>query len=189
MTTVKPRAKGLTGFMTAIGACAIAWSDEGVVGVQLPEADEAQTLARLGRRFPTAAPHRPSPAVLEAIDRITALLRGEPDDLVTIKLDFGPAANLDRRVWEIARGIAPGRTRAYGEIAAELGDPALAREVGGALGRNPAPIIVPCHRVLAAGGKIGGFSAHGGVTTKRRMLAIESALADGDPDLFRPLRL
>jgi methylated-DNA-[protein]-cysteine S-methyltransferase len=93
---------------------------------------------------------------------------------------------LRRRIWEIARTIAPGETRSYGDIAAELGDPLLAREVGQAMGANPAPIIVPCHRVLAAGGKIGGFSAHGGIATKRRLLAIESALASGEPDLFRP---
>jgi methylated-DNA-[protein]-cysteine S-methyltransferase len=181
-------ARGLAVFATAIGPCGIAWSEVGVVGVQLPEDDSARTLARLARRFPGDAARAPPPWVQEAIARIGALLRGEADDLASISLDFAGAPALHRRVWEIARRIPPGRTRAYGEIAAELGDPALAREVGRALGANPAPIIVPCHRVLAAGGKIGGFSAHGGVATKRRMLAIESALADGPPDLFRAAR-
>jgi methylated-DNA-[protein]-cysteine S-methyltransferase len=90
----------------------------------------------------------------------------------------------DRRVYEVARGIAPGATLSYGEIAARLGERGLARDVGQALGRNPFPIIVPCHRVLAAGGKAGGFSANGGVTTKLRLLTIERARTSDAPTLF-----
>lgn len=177
--------KGIAFFETAIGEVGIAWSDEGVVGVELPRDDEVQTRSRLAARFPTAAPMSPPGPIEEAIRRITALLEGEADDLAAITIDVDSAPPLHRRIWEVARGIPPGATRAYGEIAAELGDRALAREVGQAMGRNPCPIIVPCHRVLAAGGSIGGFSAYGGVTTKRRLLAIESALARGEPDLFR----
>ncbi len=171
-----------------IGDVGIAWSEMGVVGVQLPEDNEALTCSRLSARFPAAAPTPPPAPVVEAISRIRALLTGEADDLTTVTLDLGSATTLHRRVWEIARRIPPGSTRAYGEIAVELGDRLLAREVGQALGRNPCPIIVPCHRVLAAGGAIGGFSAYGGIATKRRLLAIESALAGGEPDLFRPAR-
>ncbi|HEY5072896.1 MAG TPA: methylated-DNA--[protein]-cysteine S-methyltransferase [Caulobacteraceae bacterium] len=181
-------AQGFTVFATPIGACGIAWSEHGVIGVQLPEGGEEQSRVRLARRFPNARPGPPPASVGEAIARIIALLGGEPDDLAGVPLDFGAASALHRRVWELARAIPPGKTRAYGEIAADLGDPALAREVGQALGRNPFPIIVPCHRVLAAGGGIGGFSAHGGIDTKRRLLAIESDFADGEPDLFRPAR-
>jgi len=177
--------RGIAFFETAIGEVGIAWSDEGVVGVELPRDDEIQTRSRLAARFPTAAPMSSPRPIEEAIRRITALLEGEADDLATIAIDVGSAPPLHRRIWEIARGIPPGATRAYGEIAAELGDKGLSREVGQAMGRNPCPIIVPCHRVLAAGGAIGGFSAYGGVTTKRRLLAIESALAQGEPDLFR----
>ena len=88
-----------------------------------------------------------------------------------------------RRVYEVTRTIAPGVTRSYGEIAARLGAPRSARAVGQALGRNPFAILVPCHRVLAAGGKPGGFSANGGVATKLRLLAIETAQNNGAPAL------
>jgi methylated-DNA-[protein]-cysteine S-methyltransferase len=176
----------MTVFETAVGDCGLAWSEAGVVGVQLPEGDADRTLARLERRFPGARSAPPPADIGSAIEAIIALLRGGASDLTGIALDFGAAPPLRRRIWEIARTIAPGETRSYGDIAAELGDPLLAREVGQAMGANPAPIIVPCHRVLAAGGKIGGFSAHGGIATKRRLLAIESALASGEPDLFRP---
>ena len=91
--------------------------------------------------------------------------------------------DFDRRVYEIARGIPPGRVLTYGEIASRLGTD-NARAIGQALGRNPFAIIVPCHRVVAAGGKLGGFSAHGGATTKRRLLAIEDARRDESPTLF-----
>src|SRR5262250_2974216 len=93
----------------------------------------------------------------------------------------------DRRVYEMARTIAPGETLSYGDVATRLGDPAAAREVGQALGRNPFPVIVPCHRVVAAAGKLGGFSAPGGTATKRRLLAIEAARAPSLP-LFRSRR-
>src|SRR6185369_12156432 len=101
--------------------------------------------------------------VERAILGITALLRGEAIDLAFVTLDLSRVPPFERRVYEVARTIAPGKTRTYGEIARELGDdPAAARAVGQALGRNPFPIVVPCHRVLAAAGGLGGFSAHGG---------------------------
>jgi methylated-DNA-[protein]-cysteine S-methyltransferase len=165
---------GVALFDTAIGSCGIAWGGRGVVGVQLPEADEPATRARLLRRLPEAGAAAPPPDVQRAIDGIVALLRGEPSDLSAILLDLDRIAPFDRRVYEVARTIRPGETLAYGEIAARLGDRGAAREVGRALARNPFPLIVPCHRVLAAGGAIGGFSANGGIGTKRRLLAIES---------------
>jgi len=109
---------------------------------------------------------------------MTALLRGERVSLDDVALDMEGVQPFHRRVFELARTIPAGRTSTYGELATRLGDPGSARAVGEALGRNPFPIVVPCHRVLAATGKLGGFSAHGGATTKRRMLIIEGALLE-----------
>jgi methylated-DNA-[protein]-cysteine S-methyltransferase len=167
-------AYGFTLFDTAIGRCGAAWSDRGLVGVQLPEAGEAETRARMLQRFPAAAETAAPRKVQLAIDNIVALLCGEPSDLSAIALDMEGLAPFHRRVYEVARTIPPGKTLPYGEVAARAGAPGAARAVGQALGHNPFPIIVPCHRVVSAGGKIGGFSAHGGTATKRRMLAIEA---------------
>jgi methylated-DNA-[protein]-cysteine S-methyltransferase len=164
----------VTDFDTAIGRCGIAWSDRGVVGVQLPEASESATRARLQLRFPAAMNAMPPPAIQAAIDGIVALLAGEdPGDLSRIELDLSAVPALHGAVYVVARTIPPGETLTYGEIAARLDDPGAARAVGQALGANPIPIIVPCHRVLAAGGRAGGFSAPGGVTTKLKLLEIE----------------
>jgi len=173
---------GFTLFDTAIGRCGIAWSGRGVLAVQLPEADERHTRARLVRRFPQAR-EAPPPAVARALEGIAALLRGERVDLSAVALDLDGVPPFHRRVYEVARTIAPGATLSYGEVAARLGAPRSARAVGQALGRNPLPILVPCHRVLAAGGKPGGFSANGGVATKLRLLAIEAAQNNGAPAL------
>ena len=175
---------GFTLFDTAIGRCGIAWGERGVAGVQLPEAREIATRARMLERFPQAAEGAPPPAVQQAVEGIVALLRGEPRDLAGIPLDMNGVPAFHQRVYEIARSIAPGSTLTYGEIAARLGTPGSARAVGQALGRNPFAIVVPCHRVLAAGGKVGGFSANGGIATKLRMLAIEDARTNGQLALF-----
>lgn len=171
-------------FDTAIGICGIAWSGRGVVGVQLPEGSEAATRARMRRRFPGADEAAPPGDVARAIDGIQALLRGEAVDLGGVGLDLEQVPALARSVYEVARTIPPGATLTYGEIAARLELPGAARDVGQALGQNPFPLVVPCHRVVAAGGKLGGFSARGGATTKRRLLAIEGAVPSGTPDLF-----
>jgi methylated-DNA-[protein]-cysteine S-methyltransferase len=178
------KALGFAVFGTELGPCGIAWSADGIVGVQLPESAEAKTRARLARRFPDAAEGEPPRAVQEAIGRIVALFGGEASDLSTVPLDMKDVPEFHRRVYEVARTIPSGRTLTYGDIARRLGDPAMARDVGQALGKNPYPIVVPCHRVLAAGGKLGGFSANGGIRTKRRMLEIENARAGDGPDLF-----
>jgi len=175
-------------FDTAIGRCAIAWGAQGVVALQLPEANDGATRARLRRRHPgleeaAAAP----PEILQAIAAIVALLEGEKNDLADIALDMTAVPDFNRQVYEVARRIPPGRTRSYGEIATELGDRLLARDVGQALGQNPFAIIVPCHRVMGANGKVGGFSANGGVETKLRMLTIEGAQLGSAPTLFDSL--
>jgi len=176
--------QGFILFDTAIGRCGIVWGGRGVVGAQHPQPSQQATRARLARRYPRAREAPPPPEVERAINGIVALLRGEARDLSAVALDMDGVPAFHRRVYEIARTIPPGATLAYGEIAARLGAPGEAREVGQALGRNPFAIVVPCHRVLAAGGKIGGFSATGGIATKRRMLAIESIHAKGEPTLF-----
>jgi len=179
---------GFVLFETAIGHCGIVWSERGVAGVQLPERSEDATRNRIRRRFTTAREAVPSDVVQRAIDDIAALLSGEPRDLTHVAIDTDGVADFNRRVYAIARTIPPGATLSYGEIAERLGDRNLARDVGQALGQNPFPVIVPCHRVLAAGGKSGGFSAPGGVATKLRLLTIEGA-QPGGPTLFDGLPL
>jgi methylated-DNA-[protein]-cysteine S-methyltransferase len=132
---------------------------------------------------------QPPPDVQGAIDDIVALLRGEPRDLSAVALDMAGVPPFDRRVYAVARTIAPGATLTYGDIAARLDAPDQARAVGEALGQNPFAIIVPCHRVLAASGKAGGFSAPGGIATKLRLLSIEGARTSDQPTLFDSLPL
>ena len=175
-------------FDTAIGRCAIAWNARGIAGVRFPERDEQATRTRLLRRHPAAREASPPRDVQSVIDDIVALLAGSPRDFRHARLDMAGLSDLQRRVYEIARKIPAGATLTYGEIAERLGDRLLARDVGEALGHNPFPIIVPCHRVLAAGSKIGGFSAPGGIRTKLRLLEIEGA-QPGGPTLFADLPL
>jgi methylated-DNA-[protein]-cysteine S-methyltransferase len=177
-------AQGFALFDTNIGRCGIAWSARGIAGVQLPQASEAKTRARLMRRYPHAREAPPPADVCRAIDAITSLLCGEPSDLSAVVLDMDGIPEFDRGIYDAARGIAAGATLSYGELAARVGERGLAREVGQALGRNPFPIIVPCHRVLATGGRAGGFSANGGVATKLRLLTIERARTSDAPTLF-----
>jgi methylated-DNA-[protein]-cysteine S-methyltransferase len=169
---------GFTLFDTPIGRCGIAWGPRGIVALQLPEATPAATRGRLLRGCPEAVEAAAPETVRDAIAAIGALLRGEPCDLGSIDLDMDQVPEFHRRVYVVARAIPPGRTLTYGEVASRLGDAGAARAVGQALGRNPFAIIVPCHRVVAAGGRLGGFSANGGAETKRRILAIEGADRD-----------
>jgi methylated-DNA-[protein]-cysteine S-methyltransferase len=162
----------------------VAWGERGIVALQLPEADDAATRRRILRRWPDAREAPPPPDAQCTIDAIVALLQGAKPDLSAIALDMEGVPPFHRQVYEIARIIPPGATLTYGEIAARLGAPEAARDVGQALGRNPFAIIVPCHRVVAAGGKSGGFSANGGVATKLRLLTIEGAKTSGEPTLF-----
>jgi methylated-DNA-[protein]-cysteine S-methyltransferase len=176
-----------TMFATPIGGCGIVWSDRGVVGVQLPERFERATRARVLRRFPSARESLPPAQVQAVIAGIVALLEGKPQTFDHVMLDLDGVAEFNCRVYQIARGIAPGATLSYGAVAERLGDRALARDAAQALSENPVPIIVPCHRVVAADGKIGGFSAPGGVRTKLRLLSIEGAQTTDEPMLFERL--
>ena len=177
-------ASGFTLFDTAIGRCGLAWSERGIVALQLPEADDGKTRARLLRRRPELAEAAPPVEVERAIEAIQALLRGEPIDLSAVALDLDDLPEFNRKVYETARMIPAGETLTYGEIAKRLGDLQLSRAVGHALGQNPVAIIVPCHRVLGADRKPGGFSAGGGVRTKLKILSIERAHIGGTRDLF-----
>ena len=167
--------RGFAMFDTAIGQCAIAWSDAGVTGFQLPERDAAATHRRMAARFPDATDAVPPPSMQRGIDAIVALMRGERVDLAFIPVDMDGVPEFHQRVYDVARTIRPGATMTYGEIADRVGDAGAARAVGQALGRNPFAVIVPCHRVTAARGKTGGFSASGGRLTKLTLLALEGA--------------
>ncbi len=175
-------------FETAIGVCGIVWTARGIAGVQIHDGSERATRARLVRRFAGAQEATPPEKVQRAIDGVVQLLRGEKRDLSDVTLDVDRLPEFNRKVYDVARTIPAGETMTYGEIAARLGDILLARDVGQALGQNPIPLIVPCHRVLAAGGKSGGFSAPGGVVSKLRLLTIEGAQPNG-PTLFDRLPL
>ena len=171
-------------FNTPIGICGIEWGPRGINGVQLPMGTEDKTRARIRQRRADSIETAPTDEVKTAIGRIVELLAGKPDDLTDIPLDLDDVPAFNRGVYDIARSIPPGKTMTYGDIAKKLGGVELSRDVGQALGRNPCPIVVPCHRVLAAGGKPGGFSANGGVVTKLKMLAIEGAVVNHTPNLF-----
>lgn len=172
------KAEGYALFDTAIGRCAIVWGAGGVLCVQLPEATVRDTRSRIVSRYASAREQSPPARVQRAIDGIVAVLGGELRRLDDIELDMTNVPPFHRRVYEATRKIGPGMTLSYGQIAARLGVPGAARAVGQALGKNPFAIVVPCHRVLAASGKLCGFSANGGVATKYRLLTIEGAKAN-----------
>ena len=171
-------------FATPVGVCGVAWSARGLTAVQLPEAGTAATRARLRARCPQAVETEPPEDVQRAIDDIGELLRTGSTDLRSVALDYSQVGDFERRAYEVARGVLPGATSTYGEIAAALGDAHAARAVGQAMGHNPYPVVVPCHRVLAADGSLGGFSAGGGVETKLQLLRIEGAEAARQGSLF-----
>jgi methylated-DNA-[protein]-cysteine S-methyltransferase len=164
-------------FETALGRCAVRWTDSGIAGVLLPH--------RTGRPGPRIEDGSEVPsAVREAVDGMTAVLAGQPRDLRDIVLDESGVDPFRREVYGATREIPAGTTRSYGEVARAIGHPDAARDVGAALARNPFPIIVPCHRVVAANGALTGFSAPGGLETKRRMLELEGAPGYGQQLLF-----
>ena len=176
--------QGFTLFDTVIGRCGLVWGARGLIGVQLPETTPGAAWARLRKRFPDAVEGEPPPEIEAVIDRIRDLLAGGRDDLADIVLDVEGQSAFNLRVYAIARAITPGDTSTYGEVARAMGEPGAARAVGKALGENPWPIVVPCHRVLASSGGMGGFSAPGGSQTKARLLTIEKARTSAAPTLF-----
>ncbi len=177
-------ASGILVFDTPIGPCGLAWSERGLLGVRLPDQDAQTTRAHLLRRFPEATGSEPPPEVLDARDRILSLLSGGAADLSPIRLDTGRLGAFEARLYEELRAVPAGQVVSYGQLAARLGDPGAAQAVGQAMGKNPWPIVVPCHRVVGSNGKLGGFSAPGGVRTKLRILEIEGALKPESLPLF-----
>ncbi len=173
-------------FDTNLGRCALIWRGGLVVGASLPEASDRALRASVARRFPGAVELIPPAPIAEVIAMLVRLLAGEKVDLRSIACapDVGP---FEAQVLEHARAIPHGETRTYGEIAAQIGTPGAARAVGRALGANPIPILIPCHRVVAAAGRSGGFSAPGGASTKMRILEIEGAGRGSAPMLFEHL--
>ena len=161
-----------TRFDTPLGTCTIAWGPGGVLGIHLPDDAILPDHAIDSAGVDTEPPDH----IVAVIGEIGALLRGERPDLAAVQLDMTGITPFHRRVYEAARTIPAGETVTYGELAAECGSPGGARAVGQALGRNPFAIVVPCHRVTAAGGKVGGFSAAGGVATKLRLLDLEGTV-------------
>jgi methylated-DNA-[protein]-cysteine S-methyltransferase len=171
--------QGYALFDTPIGRCGIAWGGRGIRALQLPEARDTETRGRLLERCPDALAATPPLEVRRALDAIIALLSGESSDLAAIALDMDGVPPFHRRVYDIVRSIPPGATLSYGDVASRLDAQGAARAVGQAMRRNPFAILVPCHRVFASGGKIGGYSANGGIATKLRLLALEAAPVNG----------
>ena len=175
---------GWAPFDSALGVCAVAWGAGGILAMQLPEADAAATQARLLKASGPLAQALPPPEVARAIAAVQALLAGQLQHIdaldmdacmESVALDMQRVTDFQRRVYALTRRIPPGQTRTYGQLATALGNKNSARAVGHALGLNPFAPLVPCHRVLAASGKLCGFSAHGGVATKLQMLQTEGA--------------
>lgn len=176
--------RAFTVFDTAIGTCGIAWTQEAsprIVAFQLPEATAAKTTERIARRAGTSAPEEPPPAIARLIQRVQAHVTGDTQDFRDVPVDLSELEEFPRAVLAALREIPAGKTGTYGELAKALNQPTAAQAVGKALGRNPIPLIIPCHRILAAGGKTGGFSAHGGWVTKSKLLALEGAQTGGLP--------
>lgn len=171
-------------FDTVLGHCGIVWTRQGIAGINLPEGGEAPTRARLRKRFPAAEEAEPPAEVRKIIQDVVALIAGEKIDFSYVALDHAPLPEFSQRVYAIVRTIPIGHTLTYGDIAKRLGDVSLSRDVGQAMGRNPTPVIMPCHRVVAASGKTGGFSAPGGVDTKMQLLSIERRHGNHAPTLF-----
>jgi methylated-DNA-[protein]-cysteine S-methyltransferase len=173
-------------FETAAGFCGIAWGEAGITRFQLPTRSAEAAERMLRRRLPGAEPGAPTAEVEAAIAAARGYFAGEPVDLAGIRVDLGPQEPFFARVYSAVRRLGWGETTTYGSLARELGaGPEAARDVGQAMATNPVPLIIPCHRVLAAGGKVGGFSAPGGAAAKRRMLALEGVRLEPPPPAQR----
>ncbi|MEA2939549.1 MAG: methylated-DNA-[protein]-cysteine S-methyltransferase [Bradyrhizobium sp.] len=179
--------RGYTVFDTAVGRCGIAWGDLGVLGVQLPETREIETRRRLFQLFANARELPPPADIQSAIDGVAALLRGKAADLSDVRLDMTGIPPFNARVYDFTRTIPRGETMTYGEVASRLKASGAVHSVAQAISKNPFMIIVPCHRVLEAGGYADRISANGGSISKRRLLSIEGAGSARSKTLFEVL--
>jgi methylated-DNA-[protein]-cysteine S-methyltransferase len=170
-------------FETAIGECGIAWNSRGLVGVQLPEKDRGQTELRLAVKSHSTGADDAPPWIQSVISDIQRYLAGQPVDFSAIAVDLDGVDDFRQKLYAALRGVGLGHTVTYGDLARQLGLTGWegARDVGEAMGRNPVPIVIPCHRVLAAGNKLGGFSAYGGTKTKQKLLELEGVDLDKSP--------
>jgi methylated-DNA-[protein]-cysteine S-methyltransferase len=166
-------------FDTAIGLCGVAWNARGLVGVQLPEKDRETTERRLAAKSHGTTVD-PPPWVAALIVDIQKYCVGEKIDFSNVAVDLGGMDDFSRRIYTALRGVGFGDTVTYGDLAKQLGLSGWegARDIGAAMGSNRVPIVIPCHRVLAAGNKPGGFSAYGGIKTKQKLLALEGVSLD-----------
>jgi len=162
-------------FETAFGPCGLAWGEDGIVNLRIPGEDAVTIERRLRELTGKRAPSTPSKPIVAAIVKIQAYLEGRDVSFDDVAVDVSGCEPLHQKVYAAARALPYGRTTTYGEMAKSIGEPEGARDVGYALSRNPIAIIVPCHRILAAGNQIGGFSAYGGTKTKERLLVLEGA--------------
>jgi methylated-DNA-[protein]-cysteine S-methyltransferase len=176
--------RAYTIFDSAIGRCAVVWGEAGVVGVQLPEAREIDTRRRLFQLYPEARESKPPPNSEAAIEGMVALLHGGAADFSDVTLDMRGIRGFDQRVYQLTQRVLRGETLTYGDLAARLGSPSAVRSVALALARNPFVVIVPCHRVLEAGGYADRMSPHGGLISKRRLLSIEGAVSSNSKTLL-----
>jgi len=169
-------------FETAAGFCGIAWSDAGITRFMLPSSTAEATETNLRRRVGNAQPGTPPAHVMAAVEAAKRYFAGEQIDFSELQLDLSGENIFFKKIYAAARRVGWGHTTTYGTLAKEVGaGPEAARDVGQAMAKNPVPLIIPCHRVLAAGGKLGGFSAPGGSTTKQRMLELEGSLGPPPP--------
>lgn len=165
-------------FNTALGACGIAWNDRGVTAFQLPEVTTKLTEDRISKKANAGKSSKVPSHIASIIKRVQKHLAGDSQDFQDIAVDLEDTAVFSRQVYQICKTIPAGETMTYGDVAKAMKRSAASRAVGQALGRNPIPLIIPCHRVLAAGNKPGGFSAHGGFATKLKMLGLEGVLTE-----------
>ena len=177
-------------FGTAGGFCGIAWNAVGITRFQLPAENASATERNLLRRVPGAEPATPPQSVLDTVSAVRRYFAGEETDFSNVELDLAGQAEFFMRIYAAARRIGWGQTSTYGTLAREIGvGPEAARGVGQAMANNPIPLLIPCHRVLAAGGKVGGFSAPGGAASKIRMLELEGVQFSSAPPAQQSLGL
>ena len=181
-TGERGRTSGLHLFATPIGTCGLGWTVRGVDRIELPAPDEASLHAALLRRTADRDGERefrsPPPAVRAVMRRLGRHLKGRSDDFTDVALDLGATSPFARRVYRALRRVPPGKTTTYAALARKAGQPGAARAVGRAVGANPLPLLVPCHRVIRADGKLGGFTAAGGARLKARILYAEGVILD-----------
>ena len=171
-------------FEAASGSCGVAWSAAGLTRMQLPEATAKETADRLIAKGCAPWIASPPTEIAACIDLLKLYFAGEPVDFLSVTLDMAGLSQFEIDVYQALRRVGYGQTTSYGALASQVGSPGAAQAIGMAMGRNPWPIIVPCHRVLAASRKIGGFTAPGGITTKRKLLGMESRHVTSEQDLF-----